>query len=112
MLRRVYNLGNNSLESYGIFAEAVSYKLQLLEERANKKSIGDDKEVAYLRELLAEKDRRIRSLVPLTSLKTQIRLHLKKCLPSFAYKGVVVLKRLLLGPRDIPLIPEEEESYY
>ena len=112
LLKRVYNLGNNSLESYGIFAEAVSYKLQLLEERANKKSIGDDKEVAYLRELLAEKDRRIRSLVPLTSLKTQIRLHLKKCLPSFAYKGVVVLKRLLLGPRDIPLIPEEEESYY
>lgn len=109
LLKRVYDLEGNKSASYGMFGESLSNKISLLKTREN---FANDEEMSRLRSLLEEKDRRIRSLVALTSIKTQLKLRIKKKLPSFAYKGVVALKRLLLGPRNIPLIPDEEEINY
>ncbi len=51
--------------------------------------------------LLKEKDEEIARLYPLTSLKVQIKLRLKKFLPKPVYKVVITLKRIIFGPRQI-----------
>lgn len=50
---------------------------------------------------ISERDREIERLYPLTSLKVQIKLRIKKYLPVPIYKFALSLKRLVFGPRQI-----------
>ena len=54
-----------------------------------------------LYEKIRQRDEEIARLYPLTSLKLQIKLRLKKWLPSGVYKIVLTGKRLIFGPRNL-----------
>lgn len=60
------------------------------------------KRIKNLETELNQKEGYINILYPLTSLKTQIRLRLKRVLPKPFYKIIVCTKRCIFGPHHVP----------
>lgn len=54
-----------------------------------------------LYEKIRQRDEEIARLYPLTSFKLQIKMRLKKCLPTLLYKIALTGKRFLFGPRSL-----------
>lgn len=54
-----------------------------------------------LYEKIRQRDEEIARLYPLTSLKLQVKLRLKKYLPKILYKIALTIKRFLFGPRNL-----------
>lgn len=93
----------NSIMGSSKFSEvSSSYFNEYIENFKSSRSVGVAEDtLCTLYEKIRQRDEEIARLYPLTSLKLQIKLRLKKWLPSGVYKIVLTGKRLIFGPRNL-----------
>lgn len=100
-LSGIMHLLSEHSDSSHLFFDSYLHNISNLLSHSVNQTHANEQLLCSLYEKISERDKEIARLYPLTSLKVQLKLRIKKYLPAPIYKMALSFKRLIWGPRQI-----------